>query len=114
MYDADLKGYFNSIPHTELLARGRLRVVDRWVLQLIRMWLEAPRQYLEPGGEGNYSTNSSYALCERAAIFTQTFINVPFSWPWLASRHRENVRVGAGVRPAGGHAEPRQPACERH
>ena len=42
VYDADWKGYFDSIPHAELLACVRMRVVDRPVLQLIRMWLEAP------------------------------------------------------------------------
>jgi RNA-directed DNA polymerase len=58
VYDADLKGYFDSIPHDRLLACIGHRISDRSVLTLIRMWLETP--VVEPeeeGGNGKWTRN---------------------------------------------------------
>ena len=54
VYDADLKGYFDSIPQDKLLACVRMRVADRNVLKLIRMWLESP--VVDPAGGGQSGT----------------------------------------------------------
>jgi group II intron reverse transcriptase/maturase len=48
--DADLSGYFDSIPHAELLQSLARRISDRHVLALIKQWLVAPVE--EDDGRG--------------------------------------------------------------
>ncbi len=58
VYDADLKGYFDSIPHGKLMACLEMRISDRSVLRLIRLWLKAP--VIEPSqGDGSNKGNLS-------------------------------------------------------
>jgi len=48
--DADLLQYFDSIPHGRLLALVAKRVVDKNILRLIKLWLQAP--VVEEGEDG--------------------------------------------------------------
>jgi RNA-directed DNA polymerase len=42
VYDADLQGYFDTIPHDQLMKCLEMRISDSRVLQLISGWLQAP------------------------------------------------------------------------
>src|SRR5271157_3968371 len=48
--DADLSKYFDTIPHSDLLKSVARRIVDRLVLQRIKLWLKAPVE--ERDGDG--------------------------------------------------------------
>ena len=56
--DADLSGYFDSIPHAELMKSVARRVVDGAMLHLIKMWLEAPVEETDERGRKHRSTRN--------------------------------------------------------
>ena len=56
--DADLSGYFDSIPHAELMKSVARRIVDGAMLHLIKMWLEAPVEETDDRGNTHRSTRN--------------------------------------------------------
>jgi RNA-directed DNA polymerase len=57
--DADLSKYFDTIPHSDLLKSVARRIVDRHVLQLIKLWLKAPVEERDGDGRRRMSGGKS-------------------------------------------------------
>jgi RNA-directed DNA polymerase len=56
--DADLSGYFDSIPHAELMKSVSRRISDGRVLRLIKMWLETPVEETDERGRKERTTRN--------------------------------------------------------
>jgi RNA-directed DNA polymerase len=61
--DADLADYFGSIPHAELMRSLARRIVDRRVLQLIKMWLECAVEETDDRGRKTRTTEAKDSGC---------------------------------------------------
>ena len=57
--DADLSGYFDSIPHDDLLKSVARRIVDAQMLRLIKLWLKAPIEEWDGNGKRRISGGKS-------------------------------------------------------
>jgi len=56
--DGDLSGYFDSIPHAELLKCVARRVSDGAMLRLIKQWLTAPVEEIDDRGRRHRTTRN--------------------------------------------------------
>ena len=56
--EADLNGYFDTIPHAELLKSVARRISDRHLLHLIKMWLVAPVEEADERGRPHRTTRA--------------------------------------------------------
>ncbi len=80
VYDADLKGYFDSIPHSQLLACIRARIVDRSVLKLIRMWLEALVVEPDAGQGGGSKWSRAKKGTPQGGVVSPLLANLYLHW----------------------------------
>lgn len=78
VYDADLKGYFDTIPHDKLMKCLRMRIVDRAVLKLIRMWLAAPVE--EDDGRGGKKVNRRRKGTPQGGVISPLLANIYLHW----------------------------------
>jgi len=78
VYDADLKGYFDTIPHDKLMAGLRVRISDRSVLKLIRMWLEAP--VVDKDGDGGTKVSRPKAGTPQGGVISPLLANSFLHW----------------------------------
>ncbi len=59
--DADISKYFDTIPHDKLLKLVTKRIVDKHILKLIKMWLNAPVVEEREDGKKEYRGNDKGA-----------------------------------------------------
>jgi len=56
--DADLSGYFDSIPHAELMLCVARRVSDKAMLHLVKQWLVTPVEETDERGRVRRTTRN--------------------------------------------------------
>jgi group II intron reverse transcriptase/maturase len=98
--EGDLSGYFDSIPHAELLTSVARRVSDRHLLHLIKMWLTTPVEETDERGCKRRSTRNrdskrgtpqgSPISTLLANLYMRRFV---LGWKILGCERRFNARI---------------------
>lgn len=78
VYDADLKGYFDTIPHDKLMAALEMRISDRRVLKLIRDWLKSPIE--ETDERGRKTTARPTSGTPQGGVISPLLANIYLHW----------------------------------
>lgn len=96
--DADLSGYFDSIPHSELLRSVARRVSDKHILHLIKMWLEAPVEETDDRGRKRRTTRNkdTHRGTPQGAPISPLLSNIymrRFVLGWKTLGHQDRLRA---------------------
>jgi RNA-directed DNA polymerase len=86
VYDADLKGYFDTIPHDQLLLALKKRIADKAVLNLIERWLKC--EMVEIDDDGKAKITRSTTGTPQGGVVSPLLSNVYLHWFEYAF-HRE-------------------------
>jgi RNA-directed DNA polymerase len=78
VYDADLKGYFDTIPHDKLMQCLRMRISDESVLHLIQQWLTTP--VVERGDRGQTKVTRPDRGTPQGGVISPLLANVYLHW----------------------------------
>jgi RNA-directed DNA polymerase len=78
VYDADLQGYFDTIPHDQLLLALKMRIADRSVLRLLEMWLRC--EIVEIDEHGKQRSQRSDKGTPQGGVISPLLSNVYLHW----------------------------------
>ena len=78
VYDADMKGFFDSIPHDKLMKAVEYRIADRQVLSLIRMWLTTP--VVEKDKQGRTTQKRPEQGTPQGGVISPLLANLYLHW----------------------------------
>jgi group II intron reverse transcriptase/maturase len=94
--DADLSGYFDTIPHSALIKSVARRISDKHLLKLIKRWLKAPIQ--ETRGKGPGTSRPSGQGTPQGSPLSPLLANVYIrrlivAWKGLGFEYRYQARI---------------------